>query len=375
MISSIVTSGDFAQTNTCSSALASNAHCTIQVTFKPTAPRIRQGSLSVTDNAQRSPQTVSLSGLGVGPVVQLSPTAVTFATRLVGTASAAQTVTLTNTGNGMLTISGITTTGDFTRTHNCGTTVAAGASCIISVTFKPTAKGVRSGLLTVTDNAAGGQQTVTLKGTGTVVQLSTTRLTFGTQTVGTTTAAKTVRLTNIGTTVLSITSITITGTNAGDFTQTNTCGVGVAAGGSCVITAKFKPTLKGTRIATVSVSDNGGGSPQSVSLLGTGTVVSLSPTTLNFGSQKVGTISAAKIVTLTNVGTTTLNITSITKSGSDPGDFSLNNTCGKSVASGGKCSIIVRFIPTTAGLRTAMVNINDDGGGSPQNVPLSGNGT
>ena len=121
--------------------------------------------LSVTDSAAGSPQKVSLAG--VGTTARLSPTSLYFAPVLVGTTSPAQIVTLTNVGMTTLTVTGIAITGtdaaDFARTHNCAT-LAAGASCSISVTFKPKAPGLRNAALTVNDNASGSRQTVSLCG-------------------------------------------------------------------------------------------------------------------------------------------------------------------------------------------------------------------
>ena len=104
-----------------------------------------------------------------------------------------------------------------------------------------------------------------------MVSLSAKKLFFGDQPVGTSSTPQNVTLKNLGSTQLNFTGITITGTNAGDFSQTNTCGSSIAAGSNCTITVTFAPTAKGTRKATVSVSDDGGGSPQKVSLTGTGT--------------------------------------------------------------------------------------------------------
>ena len=180
-------------------------------------------------------------------------------------------VTLKNTGLGVLTVKSIAVTGPFSQTHTCGMTVNPGASCMISVTFKPTTIGTLTGSVSVTDNAPGSPQKVTLQGTGTYVQLTPTKLNFGNQPVGTTSLAKTITLSNKGHVAVSITSIAITGVNIGDFSQTNTCGTSVAAGASCFIKVKFKPTTTGTRSGTVSVTDNGGGSPQKVKVTGTGT--------------------------------------------------------------------------------------------------------
>jgi hypothetical protein len=143
--------------------------------------------------------------------------------------------------------------------------------------------------------------------------LAPASLSFGNQQVGTTSAAQTLTLSNTGNASLAITSITIAGTNSSDFAQSNTCGASLNAGASCSISVTFKPTATGARNATVSVSDNAAGSPQTAALGGTGTApaVSLSPTSLSFGNQQVGTNSAAKTVTLSNTGTATLAITVI----------------------------------------------------------------
>lgn len=188
--------------------------------------------------------------------------------------SAPKTITLTNIGTATLTITAIAITGtntsDFAQTHTCGTSLAVGASCTFSVTFKPSATGMRSAALSVTDNAVGSPQLVPLNGAGTTAKLLPAGLSFSSVGVGTTSAAKTVTLTNIGTATLTITAIAITGTNAGDFQQTHTCGASLAAGASCTISVTFKPTATGARSATVSVTDNAAGNPQTVTLSGTG---------------------------------------------------------------------------------------------------------
>src|SRR5438876_110504 len=206
-----------------------------------------------------------------------------------------------------------------------------------------------------------------------IVTLSPTSLTFPSQLVGTTSSPQNLTLTNTGTASLSITKISLTGANGKDYAQTNNCGKTLAAGASCTITVTFTPTAEGTRTGSVSISDNASGSPQAVTLTGTGLapLVSLSPTTLTFSSQTVGTTSSPQNVTLTNTGNSSLSITSITISG----DFAQTNTCGSTVAAGANCSISVTFTPTTTGTRTGVVTITDNATGSPHSVSLSGTGT
>src|ERR1022692_4213777 len=270
-ISSIAVTGtnaaDFSQTNTCGTGLAIGASCTITVTFKPAQTGPRTASVTITDNAAGSPQTIGLSGTGPasGPTATRSPASLTFATQLVGTSGSAQPVTLTNYGKMALSIASIAASGDFSQTNTCGSSLAADASCTISVTFQPTQRGTRTGTLSITDNAPGSPQTVSLTGTGTAVEFNPTSLRFGSERAGTKTTLTTT-LSNTGSTALSISSITITGSTT--FSQTNTCGTSVAAGGSCTISVTFRPTAKGGSSGDVSVTDSGGGSPQQVPLSG-----------------------------------------------------------------------------------------------------------
>ena len=205
----------------------------------------------------------------------LSPAGLTFLTQVIGTTSAAQTATLTNTSSVSLTITSIQTTGDFAQTNNCGSSLAGSAKCTINVTFTPTAMGSRTGTLSVNDNATPSPQTVSLSGSGTIVSLSPSTLSFGNVSVGIVSAPQSITLTNVGASSLKVTGVSIMGTNAGDFTQSNTCGSSVAANTSCTLTVTFKPTATGSRRATLNVSDNGGASPQTIGLSGTGTTASL----------------------------------------------------------------------------------------------------
>ena len=204
------------------------------------------------------------------PKVQLSTTSLTFPSQILHTTSAAQTVTLTNTGTASLSITSIAASGDFKQANTYGSSVLAGAKCTRSLTFTPTARGARTGKVAITDNASGSPQTVNLTGVGNEVKLSATSVTFPTTKVGVTSPAQTVILTNVGTTALGITGVTKGGTNPGDFIESNNCGSSVGAGKSCTITLKFKPSAVGSRSATVSIADNGGGSPQTIHLTGTG---------------------------------------------------------------------------------------------------------
>jgi hypothetical protein len=165
-ISAVATSSGWIETNNCLPSVAANSSCTINVSFQPAFFGPQTGTLTITDAATNSPQAVTLSGTALAPVVNLSSTSLTFSAQTVSTKSAPQTITLTNAGNGALTPLKITRTGPFAQTNTCGDSVAAGASCTISVTFSPLGAGSQSGTITLTDNAADSPRVVELSGTG-----------------------------------------------------------------------------------------------------------------------------------------------------------------------------------------------------------------
>jgi 6-phosphogluconolactonase (cycloisomerase 2 family) len=182
-------------------------------------------------------------------------------------------------------------------------------------------------------------------------------------------------LTNTGNQPLAISSATAVGANVSDFQASNNCSSAspLATGGTCSFNVTFSPTATGPRRASVSVVDSAPGSPHSVELTGVGTAVSLSPASESFTSQTVGTSSGAQTIVLTNVGSVPLNVFAVALTGANAADFSATNTCS-SVAPSGTCNIAVTFTPAAAGSLTATLLVGDDGGGSPQPVPLSGIG-
>jgi FG-GAP-like repeat/Abnormal spindle-like microcephaly-assoc'd, ASPM-SPD-2-Hydin len=262
---------DFSQTQTCSSTLAPEAQCTLRVAFKPTKIGPRTATVTLTDNGSGSPQSIKLSGIGVisGPNATLAPASLTFAPQLLNTASASKSVKLANYGTMPLDIAGFAKSGDFAEMNTCRSSVAAGASCTISVDFKPAQTGTRTGTLSIADNAPGSPQTVPLRGAGTVVKLVPASLNFGTL-QQCKQATQTATLTNTGGTALSISAITLTGAHV--FAQTNNCGAIVGAGQSCTVTVTFTTgfgVAAGTYKGALVITDNGGGGSETLPLLGT----------------------------------------------------------------------------------------------------------
>ena len=372
----------FGFSNNCGTSLAPGANCTIHGHFAPTTKGALTAAIAIADNAVGSPQSIALSGTGLEPVVSLSATSLSFGSVDVGTTSASQAVTLTNTGNAALSVTGIKVTGtdasSFVFVNTCGTSLAAGANCSIHGHFGPTAKGALTAAITIADNASGSPQSIALSGAGLepVVSLSASSLSFGSVDVGAASASQAVTLTNTGNAALSITGIKVTGTDASSFAFVNSCGTSLAAGANCSIHGHFGPSTAGALTAAITIADNASGSPQSVALSGTGLApaVSLSATSLSFGDQEVGTASSSKGVTLTNTGSAALAITSITVTGTDATSYLFVNNCGTSLAAKASCTIHGHFGPTMLGAMTAAITLVDNASGSPQSIALSGAG-
>lgn len=166
-IGNIAVSANFGiSANTCGATLGVAQSCTVSVTFTPTQAGQLTGTLSFSDNAPNSPQSVSLSGTGIAQVT-LAPSSATYKKQKVGTSSKPKKFTLTNNQSVTLTGIAISTTGDFAVSGaSCKASLRANKKCSISVTFSPTQTGTRTGQLTVSDSAGNSPQTASLTGSG-----------------------------------------------------------------------------------------------------------------------------------------------------------------------------------------------------------------
>jgi Pro-kumamolisin, activation domain/Abnormal spindle-like microcephaly-assoc'd, ASPM-SPD-2-Hydin len=379
--------------NTCTTSLAAAATCAVSVEFKPATAGTLTASLSIADSATGSPQTVALTGTGTAaaaPAVTLTPTSLTFASTTVGVTTAAQVVTVKNSGTAALTLTSETLTGTnassfLISANTCTTSLAAAATCTVSVEFKPATAGALTAALSIADNATGSPQAVTLSGTGAAaaaaVTLTPTSLTFASTTVGSTTAAQVVTVKNSGTAALTLTSETLTGTNATSFLiSANTCTTSLAAAATCTVSVEFKPAAAGALTASLSIADNATGSPQTVSLTGTGAAaaapaITLTPTSIAFPATVTAATSVAQVVTVKNTGTAAATISSIALGGTNATSFVEIGTCGTSLAAGASCSIYVAFKPASAAALAGTLSVTDNATGSPQTVTLTGTGT
>jgi uncharacterized protein (TIGR03382 family) len=384
--------GVFTLGGTCSTAtpVPAGGSCTVTVSANASGSGTFSGNLALASNASNGAVSVALSGTvaAPAPAVGASPSAVAFGTQTIGSPAATQTVTLTNTGNVALTLNGIAVSGAGSVTiagKTCGTTLAVGANCTVTLAFAPTAAGTAAATLAVTSNAAPLQ--VAISGTGTTAPAAKPALSeagpvaFADTQVGKTAAAHTITLSNGGTAALKIASLVLDGAQASDFVLGGTCAanVTVAASASCTIDASFKPTAAGQRAATLVLMTDAG-NQFTVALGGTGVAVpvpmlTVNPQSFDFGSADVNGTAPTHRITLTNTGASAATVTAATFTG----PFALQaDTSGCAAVpftlqAGASCDLVVRFTPVGAGDASGSMALAADGGGA-WTVALSGKG-
>ncbi len=348
-----------------------------------------------------------------------SPSTLSFGDVASGSTSAAQSVTVSNPGGSAASVSSVSVTGPFSQTNTCGSSIAAGGSCTVSVKFAPTSGGSQAGTLSVATSAPGSPLTAALSGTGVT---STTNLALN-QPV--TASSSTSSSYSPQMAVDGNTSTYWESTDGAGYPQTITVDLGSAQSIGSVTLDLPPSSAWSTRTQTLSVlgSTNGttfsqlvgsagytfnpsagntatislpsGTSARYVELSFTGntgwsaaqlaefevfpgggggggpSALTASPSSESFGSENVGSASSAQPVTVTNPGTTAASMSSIGVTG----PFGESNNCGTSLAAGASCTVSVSFAPTAAGAATGTLSVNSSAPGSPLTVALSGTGT
>ncbi len=335
------------------------------------------------------------------PSVAFNVGKVNFGTQPVGsTVVPPGGVAVFNTGDAPLMISTVTITGqnfaDFSLigSSECtGAAVLPGKECTFQVGFVPSQIGPEQAFLTFTDNGPAGSQTLMLVGAGAgpLAQITPTSLSFGNQLINTTSATLFVTLTNAGNQTLSFTDL-LTGPDQAQFSPTRGTGcpsLMLSGGQTCSLAFSFEPVAARTYNATLTFTDNSGGvagAQQVVPLSGVGTtggtpLLTIAPTSLDFGSQTVGVTSATQNLLFTNPGTAELDISSLAISGANSTSFGYVarglTACplpSPKLAPGASCTLSVDFMPIAAGPVAAALSVVDNAAGSPQSAALTGNG-
>ncbi len=342
-------SGPFSMSaNTCGSTLAVNTSCTVGVVFSPTASGAASGSLVATDDA--GTQTALLSGNGqTGPTDNLSATTLTFAAQTIGTTSAPQQVTVTNSGDSALTNIKVAITGDFSVNNLCGTSLPGHSTCALQVVYSPKAVGSERGQMTIQDSL--GAQQVSLNGTGTPppagsgdgATLSPISMDFGIQGVNSISAAQMLTVINSGTNPLSGIAVAA---SAGFSITNNACNITVAPGASCTVGVTFAPQATGKQDGTVQVTASGASVPFSVPLSGTGADFQLSVQGAS-SSTVTGGSSATYQLLLTPVGASAGQV--VFRCTGAPAGSTCSANPGNVTMTGTGATATVQVVVTTAG--------------------------
>jgi len=305
------------------------------------------------------------------PAMTLNPASLSFATEAVATASAAQSITVTNSGNAPLTVTQVAAPANFSESDNCvGSPIAVGSACAVQVEFVPTQTGTLGGALTIYGNVAGGQATAALSGVGApppAIVLNPITLNFPSTNVGSDSSAQSITISNTGGVTATLGTPSVT---PGFVISANTCTAILASNVGCTVSIEFQPTASGTQTGSFSISDSVG--TQTTSLSGVGVLPAtdaLSPLSLPFAAQQLNTASAAQQVTLTNTGDATLLLIAAQIAS---GDFTVVNGCGNSLAGHSSCSLLVAFVPKSVGPETGVLTVSDQY--RSQTVALSGTG-
>jgi hypothetical protein len=355
----------------------------IQLAAAPSMPTGdgRLGELRVATYGRGLWQIPLLTALSpAAPAISLNPTLLVFGDQAVATASAAQTITVTNSGSAPLTVSSVVATDDdsgaihdFIESDNCtAAPIDIGLTCTIQVRFLPSVTGSRTGLLTVYGNIPGGQATATLSGTATppaAVILNPVILTFPSTPINATSTAQNITISNTGGTPTSLQTPIVTGT--GFKLSANTCGASLPPDTGCTVAITFTPTVSGAHTGTFTITDGAGTQTASLSGIGTSPATdALSPLTLAFAPQELTTVSTPRQLTLTNSGDVALTLIAAQVTS---GDFTVANACGNSLNAHSTCAINVMFQPQSLGTETGSLVLSDQY--RTQTVALSGVGT
>ncbi len=409
-LSNLVISGaaaseySLAASNVCSATtvLTPGNSCLLAVRFAPSRLGTLDASLAISHSAAGSPATVSLRGTGTSTPqgrIEFSSFSLAFPDTQVG-ASAALSVNAVNQGDAALTLGAISISGAsasaFERSGTCqaGTLLAIGQDCSLTITFRPAAAGLQSATLLVNSDASNGAGSIALSGSGTtaaapLLSLPTT-LAFGSQTLGGLYQDRSVLLKNSGTALLLLNSIAVEGAGF-VITEASNCPASLEPGAGCEVTIRFTPAAADTDYSgKLNVVSNSTGSPQNTALTGRGTSSAMpalsfaTPTPeLSFGSVSAGSLSTTQTLTLLNQGPGGVVFTLLNAVGTDNAAFSVTGgTCQMTLPGqpaqvlfqGQTCTIEILFAPSSAGEKTATLQIVSSGN-FPPTLVLRGTGT
>jgi trimeric autotransporter adhesin len=395
---------DDGSTCTVGGSIAATSNCTLRIRFDPTSavPASRTAAVAITHSAFGSPQSITLQGNATAApqgTLEIDASSLSFPDTQLG-ATAVLSMTLRNGGSAALAFTAFTIGGthpsNFEREGNCSTAtpLAIAAQCTLTLRFRPSDLGPRSGSIAIVHNGSNPSATISLSGKGIPVPVPVATfdpvpgLAFGAQTVGGLYPPRTLRLTNSGTAAMTVASVTIDGAA---FSNANAapCAATLAPAESCDIQVRYTAVAASTNATgTVRITTNAAGSPHVVPLSGNGTAAAVpvlewasAVTPFDFGNVTVGTISPVQSVTLRNAGPGGVVLSLINTFGTDSSMFAAGSDAadasacraGRALFEGNTCRIDVRFVPGGNGARSASLQVVSEGS-TPPTLKLAGTG-
>jgi len=393
------------QSDPCSGNLIeSSGMCMVKVVFSPQSGGSKTANLEfLSDDPDTATFIISLSGTGIQqtaeePVISASPMSYDFGSVTVGTPSSAHTFEISNNGTAELAINTITLKGihatsfDIQNYECAGKSIAPSASCPIQAVFAPFSEGSKTAEIEIISNDS-DTPILIISLSGTSIQEAAQNISvdpvsydFSSTKVGQS-SANDFTVSNTGTASLVIGTLTIAGTNTADFViQSNTCdGKTLTPAETCSFKALFSPKTEGIKIASVEVPSNDPDTPKlTVSLSGTATQditadkpdISVTPVSYDFGSVGIGKTSQVKSFQITNTGKANLMTGTISLTGSNSAEFSIQNfDCSwKNIAPSESCTMNLLFSPVSKGGKNANLEILSNASDNATQIPLSGTG-
>ena len=388
-----VSAGDFVRVTgagsdcTSSTVLSAGQTCDVRVRFDPSTTGSATGTATV-DLQELPDVTTQLTGRGTQTLLGGNAAAFAFGDQDVDEGpTAPQRLIVTNNGSEPVTLASsnaVVFTGDFAQTTGAGTScanstvLASGDTCGVWIAFDPTARGTRSGTVTVKSNAADVGATLSGRGIDTQLTAAPAAVAFGKQDIDDgASAAKQAVVTNTGTQDVTVTGVTVTG---GSFAATNDtdCAANtlLRPGGFCNVEVKFDPASVGAKTGQVDITSNAG--PLAIPLTGTGTqtLLEAGPASLALGSQDVDDgPTTPQSATLTNVGTEPVTLTGVSLTGGDfdrPTGAADDCASGTTLSAGDACKVRARFDPSSTGDKSGSITLTSNA--ADITVPLSGTG-
>jgi hypothetical protein len=348
---------------------------TVTIQFAPQTTGAASGMFTVTSDASNSPASVALTGMGTQPGISVAPPSLSFGSVNVGS-SASQNVTVTNASSGIITVSGVTSTGaGITVNGVFPQTLNAGANATFEVQFAPAVTGNVSGSVSIANTAPGSPTILAVSGTGAQAQIAVnpSSVNFGNVATGDTNSQP-IQISNAGTATLTISQVTMTGGGNGFGTILSTP-LAIQPGKSASFNATLTPSSTGTFSGSISLVSNAPNSPLTINLTGAGVVATrtlgASTSSLSFGNVNDGT-KASQNVTLTNTGNSNVTISSVGATGTG---FSASGVqTGLMLTPNQTATLTVSFDPSSPGAVVGSATVTSNATNSPVSIGLSGTG-